>query len=355
MKNKLEMENQKYSFLLYRSLRRTTIPLFLFLFTLFLLPGQLTLASSLIDKNVSIQMKNVSLSKVLDTIEKQSGYSFLVRNNDVNLNDVVSINVKNESVEEILNTLFTSKGLTYEIKGKRITIYRPRKIEQKVVNTKSKETIAGTVKDSKGESIIGANVLVVGTSSGTITDIDGNFTLKNVPGKSVIKVSCVGYVTQETEINGKNSLDIVLEENAKKLDEVVVVGYGVQKKENLTGSVTSIKMDEVLGDRPVANATTALQGAIPGLQITRSSTPGQDKNSINIRGTVSINGGDPLVLIDNVPGDLSMVNPEDIESVTVLKGCRFFCYNMERVSRMVLFWFTKLKRQNQTTCIFPEL
>jgi TonB-linked outer membrane protein, SusC/RagA family len=346
MKNKLEMENQKYSFLLYRSLRRTTIPLFLFLFTLFLLPGQLTLASSLIDKNVSIQMKNVSLSKVLDTIEKQSGYSFLVRNNDVNLNDVVSINVKNESVEEILNTLFTSKGLTYEIKGKRITIYRPRKIEQKVVNTKSKETIAGTVKDSKGESIIGANVLVVGTSSGTITDIDGNFTLKNVPGKSVIKVSCVGYVTQETEINGKNSLDIVLEENAKKLDEVVVVGYGVQKKENLTGSVTSIKMDEVLGDRPVANATTALQGAIPGLQITRSSTPGQDKNSINIRGTVSINGGDPLVLIDNVPGDLSMVNPEDIESVTVLKDAASSAIYGARAAGGVVLVTTKRPKSN---------
>jgi TonB-linked SusC/RagA family outer membrane protein len=124
---------------------------------------------------------------------------------------------------------------------------------------------------------------------------------------------------QEVRINNRTTIDVIMEEDAINLQEVVAVGYGIQKKENLTGAVSSVKMDEVLGDRPVANAFAALQGAIPGLSISGSSSPGQVNKSINIRGTLSINGGDPLILIDNVPGYLDMVNPEDIESVTVLK------------------------------------
>lgn len=182
-------------------------------------------------------------------------------------------------------------------------------------------TIKGTVVDSYGESIIGANVLEKGTANGVITDIDGNFTLTVSPG-SVISISYIGYVTQEIKVDNQKTLKIVLKEDSKALDEVVVVGFGSQKKANLTGSVSSVKMDEVIGDRPLTNVAEALQGTVPGLLVSSGgNAPGQGK-SFQIRGAYSIGSGSairPLVLIDNVEGDIDMLNPDDIESVTVLK------------------------------------
>lgn len=159
--------------------------------------------------------------------------------------------------------------------------------------------------------------MIKGTTNGTITGLDGEFSLNNVEKGSVIQVSFIGYQTQEIAWNGQ-PLTLTLKEDSRQLEEVIVVGFGTQKKENLTGSVSQVSMDEVLGDRPVTSAAAALQGAMPGLTIGGGSGPGQSK-SFNIRGTLSINGGSPLVLIDNVEGDINMLNPEDIESVTVLK------------------------------------
>ena len=183
--------------------------------------------------------------------------------------------------------------------------------------THQSETASGVVKDTTGETVIGASVVVKGTTNGTITDFDGAFTLSNVKKGEILEISFVGYKSQEIVWNGK-PLNIVLVEDNAMLEEVVVVGFGSQKKADLTGAVSQVKMDEVLGDRPVINATAALQGTMPGLMVSGASSPGQSK-SFNIRGDLSINGGAPLVLIDNVEGDLSALNPDDIESVSVLK------------------------------------
>ena len=183
--------------------------------------------------------------------------------------------------------------------------------------TQQSSTCTGVVKDASGETIIGASVVVKGTTNGTITDFDGAFSLSNVKKGDVIQISFVGYKTQEIVWNG-NALNITLKDDAQALEEVVVVGFGSQKKADLTGAVSQVKMTEVLGDRPVINATAALQGTMPGLMVSGSSSPGQSK-TFNIRGDLSINGGSPLVLIDNVEGDLSALNPDDIESVSVLK------------------------------------
>ena len=177
-------------------------------------------------------------------------------------------------------------------------------------------TATGTVVDAMGP-VIGASVVVKGTTNGVITDFDGNFSLENVKKGDVIQISFVGYQSQDVVWNGQ-PLKITLKEDNEMLEEVVVVGFGSQKKADLTGAVSQVKMDEVLGDRPVINATAALQGAMPGLMVSGASSPGQSK-SFNIRGDISINGGSPLVLIDNVEGDLSALNPDDIESVSVLK------------------------------------
>lgn len=163
------------------------------------------------------------------------------------------------------------------------------------------------------------------TVAHAITDSLGKFRIDGLrPGHYNFNFSIIGYQKQTLsgsvlEPGKMTSILITMVSLANSLNDVVVVGYGQQKKENLTGSVSQIKMEDVLGDRPVINTTSALQGAIPGLQITRSSTPGQNSNSLNIRGPLSINGGNPLVLIDNVPGDLGSLNPQDVETVTVLK------------------------------------
>ena len=183
--------------------------------------------------------------------------------------------------------------------------------------TQQNSACAGVVKDAMGEAIIGASVVVKGTTNGTITDFDGNFSISGVKKGDVIQISFVGYQTQEIVWDGK-PLNVILKDDTQALEEVVVVGFGSQKKADLTGAVSQVKMDEVLGDRPVINATAALQGTMPGLMVSGGSSPGQSK-SFNIRGDLSINGGSPLVLIDNVEGDLSALNPDDIESVSVLK------------------------------------
>ena len=183
--------------------------------------------------------------------------------------------------------------------------------------TQQAETASGVVKDAMGETVIGASVVVKGTTNGTITDFDGQFSLSGVKKGAIIQISFVGYQTQEIVWEGK-PLNVTLKDDTQALEEVVVVGFGSQKKADLTGAVSQVKMDEVLGDRPVINATAALQGAMPGLMVSGGSSPGQSK-SFNIRGDLSINGGSPLVLIDNVEGDLSSLNPDDIESISVLK------------------------------------
>ena len=185
------------------------------------------------------------------------------------------------------------------------------------VNQQGDKIITGKITDAKGEPIIGANVLVKGSTTGTITDIDGNFSL-NVPANAILQVSYIGYVTQEVPVGNKDKFVIAIHEDTQNLDEVVVVGYGSQKKVNLTGAVEQVTSD-VFDGRPTANATQMLEGVVPNLNISLADgKPGRTAD-FNVRGTGSINGGSALVLIDGVEGDPSMLNPNDIESVSVLK------------------------------------
>ena len=201
----------------------------------------------------------------------------------------------------------------------------------------------GVVKDNQGETVIGASVVVKGSTNGTITGLDGDFTLDNVKRGDVIQISYIGYVSQEVVWQG-TPLNITLKEDSQTLEEVVVVGFGSQKKANLTGSVSQVKMDDVLGERPVTNVKNALQGSMPGLMVSGGASPGEAK-SFNIRGTVSINGMNPLVLIDNVEGDIDLLNPEDIESVTVLKDAASSAiYGARAASGVILITTKKAKK-----------
>ena len=298
---------------------------------------------------ISLDIKNSSVEKVLQTIEQKSDFYFLYSNRLIDVDRTVSVKVENEAISSILDNLFSSDDVEYEVKGTQIVL-SPKEIAETATVAEQNvqqdgKTVTGRVVDAQGETIIGANIIEKGTSNGTITDFDGNFTLQ-VSDDAVLRISYIGYLEQEVSTVGRNTINVTLVEDTKTLDELVVVGYGVQKKANLTGAVSQVKMEEVLGDRPVSNAFNALQGSIPGLTVSGGSSPGQSGRNINIRGTLSINGGSPLVLIDNVPGDLNMVNPEDIESVSVLKDAASSAIYGARAANGVVLITTKRPSSN---------
>lgn len=210
-------------------------------------------------------------------------------------------------------------------------------------------TVKGQIVDVNGESIIGASVLVKETNTGVISDIDGNFII-NAPANATLLISYVGYQTQTIKLGGKTSIRVTMQEDAELLDEVVVVGYGTQKKASLTSAITQIRGDETLKNRTANNATLALQGAVPGLTITRSSTrPGNEGAAMQIRGDISVNGGSPMILIDGMfasLGELNAMEPNDIENISVLKDASAAIYGA-RSSNGVVLVTTKRGKQGK--------
>ena len=210
--------------------------------------------------------------------------------------------------------------------------------------------VSGTVVDTQGESVIGASVVVKGTSTGTVTDFDGNFTIQNVPQNATLVISYVGYRTQNVAVGGKSQISVTLEEDKQLLDEVVVVGYGVQRKSDVTGALTRVGEKE-LNAKPVSNAFEALQGKAAGVDITSSERPGT-VGSIMIRGTRSLNASsDPLYVVDGVPlqsGGIEALNPRDIESIDILKDASSTAIYGSRGANGVVLVTTKRGQEGKT-------
>lgn len=210
------------------------------------------------------------------------------------------------------------------------------------------QTVKGKVVDKSGEPLIGVTVQVVGQQGGAVTDLDGNFSINASKG-ATLKFSYIGYTEQTVKVTG-NTLNITLQEDNQALQEVVVVGYGTQKKETLTGAVSMVKGDEVLKGRAASNVGTALQGAIPGLTITRSSSRPTENANISIRGGISANSSDPLILIDGVDAyawELNSLNPNDIESISVLKDAAASIYGARAAGGVILIT-TKRAKEGRT-------
>ena len=191
--------------------------------------------------------------------------------------------------------------------------------EKLLLSQQAKVTVTGTVKDAQGP-VIGANVVEKGTTNGTVTDMEGRFSLQVSPG-AVLTVSYIGYIEQSIPVNGKNSFMIQLKEDSQALDEVVVVGYGTQKKVNMTGAVSSVDMSKMVDSRPITSLSAGLSGMAAGVSVTQGSggRPGNDGATIRVRGQGTLNNSDPLVVIDGVPGSMNDINPQDVESISVLK------------------------------------
>lgn len=286
---------------------------------------------------VSIRMNNVKLDKILNEIENQTDYLFIY-NNQVDINKITSVKVKNEAVAQVLDRILSGTGINYELEGTHI-ILTTEAIKDLHAQQQAK-TVTGTVTDVSGEPIIGANIRIKGTTTGTITDIDGNFSIKAEP-QSVIEVSYIGYLTQETVINNQKSIRFLLKEDTKTLDEVVVIGYGVQKKADLTGSVANINTEK-LNTQSNANIGQALQGKIAGVDIvSQGGAPGSGTR-IMVRGIGTLNNAFPLYIVDGMyMNSIDHINPNDIASIDVLKDASSAAIYGSRAANGVIIVTTK--------------
>lgn len=286
---------------------------------------------------VSIHMNNVKLDKILNEIENQTDYLFIY-NNQVDINKITSVKVKNEAVAQVLDRILSGTGINYELEGTHI-ILTTEAIKDLHAQQQAK-TVTGTVTDVSGEPIIGANIRIKGTTTGTITDIDGNFSIEAKP-QSVIEVSYIGYLTQETVINNQKSIRFLLKEDTKTLDEVVVIGYGVQKKADLTGSVANINTEK-LNTQSNANIGQALQGKIAGVDIvSQGGAPGSGTR-IMVRGIGTLNNASPLYIVDGMyMNSIDHINPNDIASIDVLKDASSAAIYGSRAANGVIIVTTK--------------
>lgn len=208
--------------------------------------------------------------------------------------------------------------------------------------------VRGTVTDNENLSLPGVTVMEVGTDRGTTTDANGSFALLVSRPDAVLRLSFVGYLTQEIPLAGRTQIQVVFEEDVFQLSEIVVVGFGTERKDHVTGAASFVQMDQIIGDRPVVDAAQALQGVSPGLEvISRSGRPGDSQTSLNIRGFPSITGGSPLILVDNVPMALGDINPRDIESISVLKDASASSIYGARAAFGVILITTKKAERNQ--------
>ena len=269
---------------------------------------------------VNIQADNVSTGKILSEIEKQTDYLFVYNKKEVDLKRKTSVNAVNKTTAEVLSTIFNGTDIIYAIEGENIMLMRKEQNLAVVPDAVQQDNkITGTVLDPTGMPVIGANIMIKGTPNGTITDMDGKFSL-DVPKGATLVVTYVGYTNQEISVGNQKKLSITLREDSEALDELVVVGYSTQKKVNLTGSVSTVSFDDKLTSRPVTDVSQMLNGASPGLQIMQSSgEPNAESFSYNIRGVGTLNSSSPLILVDGMEQSISMVNPSDIASVSILK------------------------------------
>lgn len=296
-------------------------------------------------QKVSFNGERLSLKQAFEKIESVSKYKIAYNTSQLDVNKQVVLNQKNQDVLQILSDLLKGTNCVYQVNDNYIVI--TLKDDEKV------KKIKGTIKDSAGEPIIGANVILKGDATvGSITDIDGNFDL-SVPSNATLQVSYIGYNTQDVPVGNKSFLNITLKEDTETLDEVVVVGYGSQKKVNVIGSIASVD-SKALESRAVPDVSNMLTGQMSGVTITQESgNPGQDAGTIRIRGVGSFGATpSPLVLVDGLPGSLSDLTPADIDNISVLKDASSAAIYGSRAANGVILVTTKKGKEGKARIIY---
>lgn len=265
-------------------------------------------------QNITLRMSNVTVKQAMDELKSKSGYSFVFSSQDVDTHKNITVESDNQPLGHVISQIVAGQGLAYTIEGKTIIL---RKATAGLVQQQNNKRITGVVKDANGEPVIGANIVVKGTTNGTITDMDGNFVL-DVPAGAVLHVSYIGYSDKEISVGNQTVLTVSLAEDSRALDEVVVIGYGTARKIDLTGSTSSLGGDK-LRVKSSPQLSTQMQGQMAGVQITRTSGDPSAGSSIRVRGVTTLSTNDPLVIVDGVPGSLMDIAPEDVKDIQVLK------------------------------------
>ncbi len=311
------------------------------------------------NKKFSIRMSDVTIEQVVNFIESNSDFKFLINRNDVDLNRKVSIQVENEPIKKILDSLFRGTTVEFEVLKKQIVLRKGREDRRSASSTLQTSIsppiqyqVNGKVTDSEGVPLPGANIVEKGTTNGTTADFDGDFSISVADGNAILEVSYIGFATKEILLNNRTNLTITLAESAAGLDEVVVVGYGTQKRSDVTGSVASVK-GEAISKQGTVNASQALQGQVPGVTVVNTSgNPGAGA-SILIRGQGSYGDIDPLFVVDGAITDgINFINPNDIESIEVLKDASAAAIYGSRAANGVVLVTTKRGKSGRPEITF---
>lgn len=307
--------------------------------------AMLLFSQTALAQDITLKLTNVTVKEAIDALHKVNNYSVVIKSTEIDMKKKVSVNVTHASIHKVLDEIFVGQNVSYTINGRSILISKKPAAQQAKKEERKKQRLSGVVYDEEGNPVIGATIQSKEDSQGTITDLDGKFTLE-VPVPSTLQISYIGYETTAVTFKDTQTRTIRLTPSSQMIDEVVVVGYGSQRKSNLTGAVSTISSKE-LNNRPVVSAANALQGVDPSVNLTFGSGSPESGYSLNIRGAISINGGSPLVLCDGVEVPLNQVNANDIETISVLKDASSCAIYGAKASAGVVLITTKSGSSNQ--------
>lgn len=329
---------------LWKVMRITLYQLLLMVVGVSIVAAHSSGAQNVLARQVSISMEQAKLGSLLEKIERSAAVKF-VYSTKINPNERVSLHAAGRPLSEVLDELLTPLQISYEVIDSRILLRRKIQPVPKASGTllpqdDTERYITGKVKDEKGEGLPGVNVLVKGTQQGTVTDPEGAFRLSIPEGDAVLVFSFVGYTSREVALGNQTVVEVSLSVDQKALEEVVVVGYGTQQKKDLTGSLSTVSAREIAG-RKSLQVSEALQGTMSGVTVTRNNGAPGGAPTIRIRGMTTIGENSPLVIIDGIPGSLHNLNPNDVESITVLKDAASASIYGSRAAAGVILVTTK--------------
>ena len=323
---------------------------FIFLFLFFCTGAVFASGSYASNTILSINAEKKSIAEVLNVIENKSEYHFFYNSKLVNVDRKVTLAVDNKDIFTVLDILFKNSNIAYKVVDKDI-ILTESAIPSKNEKYQANKRITGIIKDQTGEPVIGANVVLKGDNgTGTITDINGRYSL-DVPENAVLIISYIGYTSIEIPVKGQSEINVTLKEDSQAIEEVVVVGYGTQKKVNLVGAVAAVNIDEKISSRSISNVSSGLSGLVPGLQVSQTtSMAGNDNASLMIRGMGTVNNTSPLVVVDGMPDvDINRINMADVESISVLKDAASSAIYGSRAANGVVLVKTKGGKKGKFT------
>jgi TonB-linked SusC/RagA family outer membrane protein len=297
---------------------------------------------NLLEEKITLHVLNQKVTSVLKEIEKQADVKFVFSSTLIKGDRTVTMSVQEEKLDVVLNILLVPLNLTYTISEKTIIVRRNKLGDASLPETNPflpALTISGRVTDEAGQGLPGVTVLLKGTTTGSATDSEGKYSITAPDGNGTLVFSFIGYTTQEIPVNGRTTIDVILGTDVKILSEVVVVGYGTQKRETVTGSVATVKGTELVKS-PAVNLSNSIAGRMPGvIAVNRSGEPGHDGSGIRIRGSNTLGSNEALIVIDGVParqGGIERINPADIENVSVLKDASAAIYGARAANGVIL-------------------